>query len=479
MKKTQPKRFQVSVDKLNAEMRILAYTDFDKTYRLMAEEACHFIRHNFKGTSVKINRGERSLNLQAEDLKPGDTVLKIYNFPDSLKKITEVKPALISELKRRGMVEFIVEKKVEVSEESKKTLKKVIDRVENGTTTPEKKKRRSKKLNERAESVEQVNHIAQKVKEAVRLKHEASQSIESSMDKARNGKVTIGKLQENVNAILSESSAEAMSAVMNLKESDQTYDHCIDVGALFETVYGKIVETKGIPCAFKLKSQPMLAGFLHDFGKSKIPKDVLESTARYGIHSQEMKLLRSHPLYGAVLLSDLDMPSAAINMTHFHHVKQDIDMPNSYPEGVQWSDVSYETRLLSILDVYQALTGRRKYKRSWSAPSTMRYLDALAGIEYDLEVWEDFLAALGIYPMGSLVQLNDGSLGFVMSIPENGKDLERPLVAVVRNSDGEDLKHQHLVDLEKERDMSIVKDLDYKSVFGDRAFDIFTSIQVS
>jgi HD-GYP domain-containing protein (c-di-GMP phosphodiesterase class II) len=481
MKKALPQT-QIPVDQLNSGMKIVAYTSFNKQYQAMRTEICHFIRHNFKGTAVKINRDERALHLEVEHLQEGDTLLRIYNFPESLKKITEVKPELIGELKRRGMTGFEIEKRNGFSKQSKKDLKKIIQKVDKASSSKViQKKQKSKNIVKQVPSsrpVEQANYFVDSVRKCARLKEEAATSIQESMDSARNGKVKIGELQETVNNILEESSAEAMSAVMNLRQSDQTYDHCIDVGALFQSTYRKIIETRGIPSAFKSNNQAMLAGFLHDFGKSKIPKEILDATTKYGINSKEMKLLRSHPLYGAVMLSDLDMPKAAINMTHYHHIKQDIAIQNSYPEGVSWDEVTYETRLLSIVDIYQALAGRRMYKRSWPAPATMRYLDALAGIEYDAEAWEDFQNAMGIYPKGSLVQLSDNSLGFVMSVPENGNDLERPFVAVVRNSVGVDLTHHYLVDLEKERDMSIVKDLDALDVFGDKAFDIFTRIQV-
>ena len=56
--------------------------------------------------------------------------------------------------------------------------------------------------------------------------------------------------------------------------------------------------------------------------------------------------------------------------------------------------------------------GRRKYKRSWSPPATMRYIEALSGVEYDYEVWLMFLKIMGMFPKGSLVELSNHSIGF-------------------------------------------------------------------
>ena len=170
------------------------------------------------------------------------------------------------------------------------------------------------------------------------------------------------------------------------------------------------------------------------------------------------------------------MSDSIVNMAHYHHVKQDITMNSSYPENTKIEDVIFETRLLAITDTYQALIGKRKYKKSWTPPAAIRYLDALAGIEYDLSVWELFLKTMGVYPKGSLVELTDGTLGFVMNVPE--LDLERPDVAVICDKEGEMYEHHTLIDLEEEKDISIVKDQDPFEMFGDKALEIFLKIKI-
>ncbi|MBU3917901.1 HD domain-containing protein, partial [bacterium] len=219
----------------------------------------------------------------------------------------------------------------------------------------------------------------------------------------------------------------------------------------------------------------LLGAFLHDFGKSKIPKEILDSTVRFERESREMKLMESHPDFGAKLLSDMDMPDAIVNMAHYHHVKQDTTMNSCYPKNVDFRKVIPETRLLSIIDAYQALVGRRKYKKSWNPPAAIRYIDALAGVEFDMDIWDDFLQVIGLYPKGSLVELSDKSIGFVMSVPK--ENLDKPQVAIVRNKFGEDLDSHTLIDLEFEKDIIITQDLDIEDTFGEKAIDIFTNLK--
>ena len=479
MAKTKYKKIKIPVTELKIGMTILAYSEFSDQYESLKPELCEFIRHNFKGTTVTITRDNKKQNLPVAQMKPGDSLNRIYEFPSSLKKITVVNLKLIDELQRRGMIGFIVQRKRDAFDKSRKDLKDIIKLVERSTAKPEKPKKKTVKFSEKEQINQEVNGFVAQVKKCAELRDQMSTSVEEAMDDARKGKVNIGGLQNFVNTILENSASEAMSAIVNLKESEQVYEHCIDVGTIFQTTYEKIIKRKDQPSSFKSSYQMMLAGFLHDFGMSKIPKEILDNKKRYSMHSKEMKLLRSHPLYGAVLLSDMDMPSCAINMAQYHHVKLDTTMLTSYPENIEWGDVVYETRLLSIIDIYQALAGRRKYKRSWSAPATMRYLDALSGVEYDLAVWEDFLYTMGIYPRGSLVELTNGCMGFVMNVPKPGQDLERPQVAIVRNAEGEDLTHNTLVDLQAEKDVAIARDVDYPKVYGNKTLDIFTNINVS
>jgi putative nucleotidyltransferase with HDIG domain len=284
-------------------------------------------------------------------------------------------------------------------------------------------------------------------------------------------------MQAYVDKITGEASSEAMSAIVSLKRSDQTYDHCIDVGVIFQSSYYRIIERQRRPSIFENKSQAMMGAFLHDFGKSKIPKEVLDSTVRFDRDSREMKLMESHPTFGAELLAHLKMPDYIINMAHYHHVKQDTSVNSCYPKNVNYDSVIYETRLLSIVDAYQALVGKRKYKKSWTPPAAIRYIDALAGIEFDMNAWEDFISVMGLYPKGSLVELSDSSVGFVMSVPES--ELNKPQVAVIRNSDGEDLDSHSLIDLSFEKEITIKKDLDIEEALGREALKIFSGLNVS
>jgi HD-GYP domain-containing protein (c-di-GMP phosphodiesterase class II) len=190
-----------------------------------------------------------------------------------------------------------------------------------------------------------------------------------------------------------------------------------------------------------------------------------------------MQLMQSHPTFGAEILTKMGSSETIINMAHYHHVKLDTSMNSSYPQGTKYEFLRAETRLIAIIDVYQALVGRRSYKKSWAPPAAMKFIDQLSGIEFDIDAWDNFYQIIGKYPVASLVELSDGSIAFV--IQSALEDLDKPRVAVIRNAKGEDLTNNPLIDLAEEADIKIVKDLDNNDVLGDASLDIFTNLKIT
>ncbi len=466
-------KFGVKLEELENGMIITAYTDFGEKFNGIDDKTSEFIRHNFKRCSLAISRDEKELKIKSSEVRKDDTVLKIYGFPPNLLKLTQVNSRLIKALKYRNIRKFDIKQPAHLAEDSKRELQEIIKLVNQST------RRLSVKEERRLESVRETNDLIQKANESANVRRDIISSVELSMDNARRGNHNIEDIRKYVDGITQTASADALSAIANIKASDQTYAHCVDVGVIFQTVYNYILQDTGRKSVFDSLNQAILSAFLHDFGKAKVPKDLLDSTSRFDRNSKEMQILMAHPENGAKLLADMGLPDSIINMAHYHHVKQDENMLSSYPKECQYKDVLFETRLLTIVDVYQALVGRRRYKRSWAPPATMRYLDALSGVEYDYEVWLLFLKVMGLYPKGSVVELSNRSIGFVVGIPKDEADPERPIVAVVRNEWGEDLDHHELVDLQESLDISITKDLDSLEVFGNNALEIFMGIEVS
>lgn len=430
-------------------MLIEAYSGFNQKYVSIDKQTCEWVKHNFRGTSIVAQRDGHTLEFPVDELKTGDSLMKIQNFPNSLEKLVHVNEKLIKELEARGFHEFEV---------------RMI------------KKKPSSSQEKRKQSVRNTEELVQKVKESIAVRENASNAVENLMDNGRKGKANTTEIMSFVDDMIANNSSDAMTAIASLKESDQTYAHCVDVGAIFQVVYKKIIENMGGKSVFKNDQEMLLSSFMHDFGKAKVPKEILDSTVRFERDSKEMQLMQQHPVFGAELLTKMNMPSHIVDMAHYHHVKLDTSMASSYPRDINFDDIRMEARLIAIIDIYQALVGKRSYKKSWAPPAAMKFIDQLSGVEYDLDIWNEFMKIMGRYPKGSAVELNDGSQAFVVAVPE--KNLERPQIVIVRDEDGNDLEHHTFVDLEEELDLSITKELDSYETFGDKVVEIFANLQV-
>ncbi len=440
----------VKISELNSRMTIQSFVQFSKNYQSMSEQTCEWVKHNFKGAQAVVKRDGKLVKSAVNEIMVGDTLHQLYKIPPSLKKLTTVNDKLTKALKNRGFLAFKV------------------------TELP---RQASVNQIQRKRSINLTQDFTQQVGEGAKIRDNAAIAVEKLMDNTRGGTINIVDVMDYISSITEESSAEVISAVAGLKESDHTYAHCVDVGAIFQSAYNKIVKRKKIKSKFKDDYEMLLGAFLHDFGKAKIPKNILESTERFEFDSKEMQLIRKHPEYSVELLNKMMMPDYIINMAHFHHVKLDRELPASYPKFDNNNPLPMETQLLAIVDIYQALVGRRQYKKSWAAPAAMRYIDQLAGVEYPQDVWNDFYQAMGCFPIGSIVQLNDGSQAFVTNVPE--KDLSRPQVVIVKNAKGEKLTHQTFADLQVEKDLSIKKELSNHDEFGEDPLDVFTNLRIS
>lgn len=469
---------RVKVADLKKGMVIKAYSRFSKRYQNMDEQTCEFVRHNFKGTRCVVQRGKKKLNIPVKSVKPKDTLKGIFDFPPALQKITIVTKELAEALKLRGMLEFVAVQPEKIREQTQKDLKQLLKMVEK-TVEPGQRPAIRPGSKRRIPSAQIANTLVESVYNSVPIRLNTSQSIEDDMDAARMGKLSVKGIEENVRQITANQSVDAMVAISSLIDSQQTYDHCVDVGVIFQTTYLAIQRKRKKRSVFKNENQVMLGGFLHDFGKSVLPREILDSKARFPKNSRAMQIIRSHPVHGARQLSMLNMADPIIDIALHHHVKMNTDMLTSYPQETDYKNVSFEARLVAIIDIYQALVGTRTYKKSWSPPATMRYLEALAGIEIDQHAFDLFIREMGVYPKGSLVKLSDRSVGFVMNVPQGKQDLNRPIIAVVLNDRGQELTHHNVVDLQVDRDISIVEDLDKKDVFGDRALEVFTRINIA
>jgi len=180
-------------------------------------------------------------------------------------------------------------------------------------------------------------------------------------------------------------SSRALIPLLSLKEFDQyTTTHALNVSVL------------AMGLAERLQLSPRearaygIAGLLHDLGKVKIPKAVLNKP---GILSdEEFAIVRSHTVEGARLILHADRHldlSAAVAFEH--HIMLD---GGGYPTRCTRRDCHHASRLVHVCDVFDALRTHRPYRVAWDVPAILEYIDRRTGTEFDPDIAQAFTSMI-------------------------------------------------------------------------------------
>ena len=152
-----------------------------------------------------------------------------------------------------------------------------------------------------------------------------------------------------------------------------------------------------------------LLGLLHDIGKIKINDEILHKPGP--LNDQEMTITRDHVYYGTKVLVEMGIPDSIIRTIGEHHERFDGYV---YPEGLRGDDIARFGRMIAIVDTYDATTADRCYKVGISSKKALQILLKDAHEKHDEELVTQFVQCIGIFPAGSLVNLNNKKIAMVL-----------------------------------------------------------------
>ena len=222
----------------------------------------------------------------------------------------------------------------------------------------------------------------------------------------------------------------------NLKKRDEyTSIHCLNVCVL------SIAFARHLGYAEEQLRMIGLGALLHDLGKISTPPAILNKPGR--LTPEEFVVMRKHPVDGYEMLCDGGgIPAQSLQIIRHHHERI---AGNGYPDGWQGEQIPMSVLITSVVDVYDAVTSDRCYHDGVPAHQGLQLLYDIAPNNFGRELVEEFIRCVGIYPVGSLVELTTGALGVVLSAdPEHRL---KPLVRLVREPDGSPCDSHDLVNL--------------------------------
>jgi HD-GYP domain-containing protein (c-di-GMP phosphodiesterase class II) len=178
-----------------------------------------------------------------------------------------------------------------------------------------------------------------------------------------------------------------------------------------------------------------------DVGKTRIPTELL--IKRDHLSDKEMALMQKHVAFGVEIVSEMEgVDQRVLEMVQCHHERYN---GTGYPNGLSGAAIPIYARIAGIVDTYDAMTTPRPYAKPRSTYEAMRQLNNLAGVEFPAEVVEQFLQAVGVFPVGTLVELNTGEVGVV--IAQNRIRRLRPKIMVLLDREKQSLDTFPIVDL--------------------------------
>lgn len=128
---------------------------------------------------------------------------------------------------------------------------------------------------------------------------------------------------------------------------------------------------------------------LHDIGKMGIPDNILLKPGP--LTEEEWEIMRRHPQLAFDMLASIEYLRPALDIPFCHHEKWD---GSGYPRGLKGEQIPLAARIFAVVDVWDALTSNRPYRKAWSKKRALAYIKKQAGTHFDPRVVEVFLRAM-------------------------------------------------------------------------------------
>ncbi|MCK4777937.1 MAG: HD domain-containing protein, partial [Actinomycetia bacterium] len=173
-----------------------------------------------------------------------------------------------------------------------------------------------------------------------------------------------------------------------------------------------------------------LSALFHDIGKTKIPQEIQFKNEK--LTSQEWETMKNHPLFGAEQILNLrSLNKVAMIVALEHHRGFDL---SGYPSLSTKEKTHFFSRLVETVDTFEAITSRRPFRQAFTPPVALQIMVEKKGGKLDPYLIKSFVEMMGLYPVGTLIELTTGEVGVVVS--PNYNNFLLPTVKLILNSEG-------------------------------------------
>jgi putative nucleotidyltransferase with HDIG domain len=210
-----------------------------------------------------------------------------------------------------------------------------------------------------------------------------------------------------------------------IKDYDNyTFQHSVNVGVLAMA----LAASMGL--AADEVEEAGMAGFLHDVGKTRVNKVILNKPGK--LTTPEYQEMMRHPEYGAEIIRQIEgVPERVAEGVLGHHIRYD---RLGYPEWARTSAFGVTSAIVSVADCYDATTTLRAYQRPMQPKEAVDRMRSLCGTSLDPAIVGRFVELTGKFPTGSVVRLDSNEIAVVVA-PSSG-EIGAAVVKVIMDEAG-------------------------------------------
>lgn len=235
----------------------------------------------------------------------------------------------------------------------------------------------------------------------------------------RNTPINVQEMLQNTIDLLRtcKTSTDVFSMLHNMRQYDDlTFTHCLNV-ALICNVFAQWLD-------FSEEDRELatMCGLLHDIGKLAIPEEIIKKPAK--LTDEEYNIIKKHPVEGYTILQNQDINEHIKNAALMHHERCD---GGGYPLGLRGSGIDKFAKIVSIADVYDAMTAARVYRGPLCPFAVIEIFEKEGFHKYETKYLLTFLENIILTYMSNHVRLTDGQIGKIVYI--NKQHLSRPMVS--------------------------------------------------
>ncbi len=297
--------------------------------------------------------------------------------------------------------------------------------------------KQKQKLSDLKRKPDRVDHTTLKISDPIEKLGSFEQEFDRAEKTYQNSKVFVAEMMSKVadgggvdTALAKEAISDCVDSVLHspdaflwlsqLKSRDNyTAQHSLNV-CILSIVLGRQIGLK-----VEQLNQVAMCGMMHDMGKMLVPLKILNKPGR--LDPEELRIMKKHTIMGYELLSSSkNMFQGAIETALTHHERVD---SKGYPRGISSNTLPYFSNIVAVADIYDAITSDRVYQKARTHQEAIKVLFELSNTQLNQRLVVKFIESLSVYPPGSFVKMNDGSIAMVLEV--NSKLKLRPKIMLI------------------------------------------------